>query len=71
MPFVTTTEAGVPIQGPTATLIYDDWYPALRTDSCAEEAGDRHAAGHSAGAGAQARRPLFACATTARIAAFR
>src|ERR1700676_1101002 len=33
MPFVTTTEAGVPIQGPSATLIYDDWYPALRTDS--------------------------------------
>ena len=33
MPFVTTTEAGVPIQGPTATLIYDDWYPALRTDT--------------------------------------
>src|ERR1035437_2533998 len=31
MPFVTTTEAGTPIQGPTATLIYDDWYPALRT----------------------------------------
>ena len=32
MPFSTTTEAGVPIQGPSATLIYDDWYPALRTD---------------------------------------
>src|SRR5215472_17518673 len=32
MRFVTTTEAGVPIQGPSATLIYDDWYPALRTD---------------------------------------
>ena len=32
MPFVTTSDAGVPIQGPTATLIYDDWYPALRTD---------------------------------------
>ena len=32
MPFVTTTEAGVQIQGPTATLLYDDWYPALRTD---------------------------------------
>ena len=31
MPLVTTTEAGVPIQGPSATLIYDDWYPALRT----------------------------------------
>ena len=31
MPFATTTEAGVPIQGPTATLLYDDWYPALRT----------------------------------------
>ena len=31
MPFATTTEAGVPIQGPSATLIYDDWYPALRT----------------------------------------
>ena len=31
MPFVTTTEAGVAIQGPSATLIYDDWYPALRT----------------------------------------
>ncbi len=33
MPIVTTTEAGVPIQGPSATLIYDDWYPALRTDT--------------------------------------
>src|ERR1700722_17914390 len=33
MPFVTTTEAGVQIQGPTATLIYDDWYPALRTET--------------------------------------
>jgi nitrite reductase/ring-hydroxylating ferredoxin subunit len=33
MTFVTTTEAGVPIQGPTATLIHDDWYPALRTDT--------------------------------------
>ena len=36
MPFVTTTEKGVPRldsnQGPSATLIYDDWYPALRTD---------------------------------------
>ena len=32
MPLVTTTDAGVPIQGPSATLIYDDWYPALRTD---------------------------------------
>ena len=33
MPFVTTTDAGIPIQGPTATLLYDDWYPALRTDT--------------------------------------
>src|SRR5580692_1116751 len=33
MPFVTTTEAGVPIQGPSATLLYDDWYPALRSDT--------------------------------------
>ena len=32
MPFITTTEAGVPIQGSTATLLYDDWYPALRTE---------------------------------------
>ena len=32
MPLVTTTETGVPIQGPSATLIYDDWYPALRTE---------------------------------------
>ena len=31
MPFATTTESGVPIQGPTATLLYDDWYPALHT----------------------------------------
>ena len=33
----TTTEAGIPGtrpgQGPSATLIYDDWYPALRTDT--------------------------------------
>ena len=28
----TIDAAGVAIQGPTATLIYDDWYPALRTD---------------------------------------
>lgn len=27
----TTTETGIPIQGPTATLIHDEWYPALRT----------------------------------------
>ena len=32
MPLVTTTEAGIPIQGPSATLIYDDWYPAMRAD---------------------------------------
>ena len=31
MPLVATTETGAPIQGPSATLIYDDWYPALRT----------------------------------------
>ena len=28
----TIDAAGSTIQGPTATLIYDDWYPALRTD---------------------------------------
>ena len=33
MPIATTTEAGIPIQGPSAALIYDDWYPALRTDT--------------------------------------
>ena len=33
MPFATSTEAGVPKQGPSATLIYDDWYPALRADT--------------------------------------
>ena len=32
MPLVTTTEAGIPIQGPSATLIYDDWYPAMRAN---------------------------------------
>jgi phenylpropionate dioxygenase-like ring-hydroxylating dioxygenase large terminal subunit len=31
MPFFTSTEPGAPIQGPAATLLYDDWYPALRT----------------------------------------
>jgi phenylpropionate dioxygenase-like ring-hydroxylating dioxygenase large terminal subunit len=31
MPFATTSETGLPLQGPSATLIYDDWYPALRT----------------------------------------
>ena len=31
MPLTTTSESGSAIQGPTATLIYDDWYPALRT----------------------------------------
>ena len=29
---ITTTEAGVLIPGPTATLIHDEWYPALRTN---------------------------------------
>ena len=33
MPLSTSTETGVPIQGPTATLLYDDWYPALRADT--------------------------------------
>jgi phenylpropionate dioxygenase-like ring-hydroxylating dioxygenase large terminal subunit len=33
MPFRTTSETGAAIQGPSATLIYDDWYPALRTDT--------------------------------------
>src|SRR5277367_2380556 len=33
MPFRTTSETGAAIQGPTATLIYDDWYPALRTSA--------------------------------------
>ena len=28
----TISPSGEAIQGPTATLIYDDWYPALRTD---------------------------------------
>ena len=28
----TIDPAGMAIQGPTATLIYDDWYPALRVD---------------------------------------
>jgi len=31
----TIDPAGAAIQGPTATLIYDDWYPALRTDKLA------------------------------------
>ena len=30
--FTTISPSGAAIQGPTATLIYDDWYPALRTD---------------------------------------
>jgi phenylpropionate dioxygenase-like ring-hydroxylating dioxygenase large terminal subunit len=29
----TTAETSTGIQGPAATLIYDDWYPALRTDT--------------------------------------
>ena len=33
MPLTTYYRGGAPIQGPTATLIYDDWYPALRTDT--------------------------------------
>jgi len=33
MPLLTTTEAGIRIQGPSASLIYDDWYPALRTET--------------------------------------
>jgi phenylpropionate dioxygenase-like ring-hydroxylating dioxygenase large terminal subunit len=33
MPLHNPTEAGVPALGPTATLIYDDWYPALRTST--------------------------------------
>src|SRR5579875_2662818 len=35
MPFTTSTPAAAaqPIAGPAATLIYDDWYPALRTSA--------------------------------------
>jgi phenylpropionate dioxygenase-like ring-hydroxylating dioxygenase large terminal subunit len=33
MTLVTTTETGLPIPGPSATLIYDDWYPAVRTEA--------------------------------------
>ncbi|MDR3742390.1 MAG: Rieske 2Fe-2S domain-containing protein, partial [Terracidiphilus sp.] len=33
MPPVTTSETGLLIPGPSATLIYDDWYPALRTST--------------------------------------
>jgi hypothetical protein len=29
---VTLDTAGGAIAGPTATLIYDDWYPALRSE---------------------------------------
>jgi len=31
MPFATTPEAGLSFQSSSATLLYDDWYPALRT----------------------------------------
>jgi phenylpropionate dioxygenase-like ring-hydroxylating dioxygenase large terminal subunit len=33
MALVTISDSGAPIQGPTATLLYDDWYPALRTNT--------------------------------------
>ena len=33
MTLLTTSETGVRIQGPTATLLYDDWYPALRSST--------------------------------------
>ncbi len=32
MPLRVPSETGASIQGPAATLIYDDWYPALRTE---------------------------------------
>jgi len=72
MPFVTTTESGVSIQGPTATLIYDDWYPAVRTDTLR--------AGKLATAmlldiplvlGGAATGACLPCATVARIGEFR
>ena len=73
MPFLTTTEAGVPIQGPTATLIYDDWYPALRTDTLRKDKlakamllGIPLVLGRRRQTGSCLR-----CATTVRIAAFR
>jgi hypothetical protein len=72
MPFATTTEAGVPIQGPTATLIYDDWYPALRTgDASPRQAGQRPCSSTFRWCWAAA--PMAAslpCATVVRIAAF-
>ena len=31
MSLLATSETGARIPGPTATLVFDDWYPALRT----------------------------------------
>ena len=32
MTLATSTQSSVPTAGPAATLLYDDWYPALRTE---------------------------------------
>ncbi|MGD0732913.1 MAG: Rieske 2Fe-2S domain-containing protein [Terracidiphilus sp.] len=32
MALITTTESGAAIQGPTTSFVYDDWYPALRSE---------------------------------------
>ena len=60
--FATTTEAGVPIQGPTATLIYDDWYPAFHRQASVAGLRSRDSpccSGPPAGAGPHRRRPLL------------
>ena len=72
MPLVTTTEAGVPIQGPSATLIYDDWYPALRTDTLRKgKLAKAMLLGIPLVLGRRSEGASLPCATVARIAAFR
>ena len=72
MPLVTTTEAGVPIQGPSATLIYDDWYPALRTDRLRKgKLATAMLLGFPLVLGRAAMAASLPCATAVRTAAFR
>ena len=60
------------LQAPATTLLYNDWYPAMRSDGCAAGSFDRDADGDSAGSGAAAAMAgCLPCATAARIAAFR
>ncbi len=54
------TRAAVGSTGPTTTLIYDDWYPAIRASEIAWQAdGEGHSAWHPAGVGTQVGREVL------------